>query len=340
MRFVLPHVRILNAGFLCIDIIAARLPKIPDPGEIVYAPAEIKLRIGGHPANVSIDLIQLGVKRGEVGIICAVGEDYLKNFAIRTLESRGIVTFIQEIEGVETSKTVVIVVEGEDRRYINDPGANMRLRFNHVLEVLKEVRPRIFYIASGLLGDLDFRVWELLKLCKESGVITVIDLVNPVGKDWSYIHPALKFTDMMHCNTLELRGISGEPEIEDGIRWLAEKGVKLPVISDGEKGVISLFQDHIIRQPAFKVKAVDPTGAGDALCAGIIFKLSELIRSEKSLEDLSPEVIPELLIYGQAAGAACIGEIGTTPGVTADRVRRLINEQGEKVLSATSIKPI
>ena len=35
-----------------------------------------------------------------------------------------------------------------------------------------------------------------------------------------------------------------------------------------------------------------------------------------------------LLMYGQAAGAACVEEIGITPGVTSKGVRKLIEEQG------------
>ena len=329
---------VLTAGFIVVDIISARLPRIPDPGELIYAPLGIKLRMGGHPANVSVDLIQMGLERGSVGTVGAVGEDLLKDFIREVLEFKGAVTFLQEVEGMETGKTIILVVEGEDRRCVNEPGANLSLSFDHVLNVLKEVRPRIFYIASGLLGEFDFRVWELVKFCKENNIATMIDLVKPIGKGWNYIHPALKFADVMHCNVYELKGVSGEHDLREGLRWLIRRGVKLPIISDGEKGVISLFQERYIRQPAFTVEVVDPTGAGDALCAGILFKLIQLIRTGTKLEELPLEEISKILMYGQAAGAACIGEIGTTPGVTADRIRSLIDEQGEKILSSTSIE--
>jgi len=59
----------------------------------------------------------------------------------------------------------------------------------------------------------------------------------------------------------------------------------------------------------------DPTGAGDALCAGILFKVYELLKSGKTLEDLSVDEVVRILLYGQAAGVACIGMIGTTPEV-------------------------
>ena len=83
---------------------------------------------------------------------------------------------------------------------------------------------------------------------------------------------------------------------------------------------------------------VDPTGAGDALCAGILFKVYELLKSGKMLEDLSVDEVAKILLYGQAAGAACIGMIGTTPGVTSERINGILDEQGEKVLSMTLIE--
>ena len=51
------------AGILICDIIAADLQKISNPGEVTFTPSGIKLCIGGHSANVSIDLMKLGLKK-------------------------------------------------------------------------------------------------------------------------------------------------------------------------------------------------------------------------------------------------------------------------------------
>ena len=44
------------AGVYVVDIFAADLPKVSDPGELVYAPRGIEVYIGGHSVNVSINL--------------------------------------------------------------------------------------------------------------------------------------------------------------------------------------------------------------------------------------------------------------------------------------------
>jgi len=41
------------------DIVAADLPRISGPGELVYAPRGIELLVGGHAANVAIDLTKM-----------------------------------------------------------------------------------------------------------------------------------------------------------------------------------------------------------------------------------------------------------------------------------------
>lgn len=330
-------IKILACGFVVTDIIAVDLPKFPDPGELVYAPLGIKLWIGGHPANLSINLRQLGVKKGEVAIVAAIGPDILGNFVRRFLRSKGVMSFLQKVGDAETGKTLVLILKGKDRGFIVDPGADLHLSYDHVVDVVKKLRPKVFYLACGILGEFDFKVGDLLKLCYEHGSLTMLDVVRPHGKDWNFINSALKHVDIMHSNVDELRGLSGK-EGKEGLRYMAEKGVKLPIVSDGASGLTAFFKGKYIHQPAFKVDVVDSTGAGDALCAGIIKRLLEYIDSGKSLEDLSLEEVSETLLYGQAAGAACVEAIGTTAGVIAKRVKYLLKTQGGEILSKTLIE--
>lgn len=320
------------------DMIAADLPKLPDPGEHVYAPRGIKLWIGGHPANISIDLRQLGAGEGEVAIAAAIGPDILGDFVEEFLRSKGVICFLQRVGGAETGRTFVLVVRGKDRGFIGDPGANLYLDYDHVVDAIEKFQPEIFYLACGILGDFDFRVRDLLKLCRENGILTMLDVVRPLGKDWSFIDPALGYADITHSNVEELRGLSGREDVREGLRYMAEKGVKLPIVSDGASGLMALFRGKYIRQPAFRVSVVDPTGAGDALCAGIIKKLMEYMDSGRSLDDLDIGEISQMLLYGQAAGAACVEAIGTTAGVTAERVKRLLEAQGGELLARTLIE--
>lgn len=330
-------VKVLTCGFVVTDIIAVDLPKFPAPGDHVFAPHGIRLWIGGHPANISVDLRQLGMGEGEVAVAAAIGPDILGDFIEGFLRSKGVITFLQRVNEVETGKALVLVLRGRDRGFIADPGANSRLSHEHVIEVVEKLRPKIFYLACGILGEFDFKVSDIFKLCHEYGALTMLDVVKPFGKGWNFIEPALKYVDITHSNVEELRGLSGEGG-KKGLLHMAKKGVKLPIVSDGPSGLTALFRGKYIRQPAFRVDVVDPTGAGDALCAGIIRKLIEHLTPGGTLEDLGFDEILEILLYGQAAGAACVGAIGTTAGVTAEKVEHLLRDQGMDVLSRTSIE--
>ena len=45
-------VEALTVGTFTVDIIAVELPKIAEPGEVIYVSKPIDLHIGGHAANV------------------------------------------------------------------------------------------------------------------------------------------------------------------------------------------------------------------------------------------------------------------------------------------------
>lgn len=71
---------VLACGFLVADVVVAGLERIAEPGEIVYAPRGVILAVGGHPANVAVDLVKLGADPSSVGVCGAVGGDILEEF--------------------------------------------------------------------------------------------------------------------------------------------------------------------------------------------------------------------------------------------------------------------
>jgi sugar/nucleoside kinase (ribokinase family) len=328
--------KILTCGFVFVDILAPELPKIPEPGEAITTPQGIKISLGGHPANVSVDLKQLNLKKGDVRVALAVGRDMLGDFVQDFLRSRGVVGRLQRVENAPTGISILLVKKGEDKANVGMLGANLFLDFDYVMRAVKESEPKILYVASGILGNFDFRLKDLLKYCFNNNIRTILDLARPYEKEWNYSHPALPYVDILHSNVQELQGITGQSDPLDGLRWAADRGIKFTIVSDGKYGSTVLFKNRFIKQPAFNVEAIDPTGAGDSMCAGTARKLLDIIEARRRLEDLNVQEAAEILLFAQAAGAACVGEIGTTTGVTTERVNRIIAEQGKAILSKTT----
>ncbi len=327
--------KILSAGFLVADIVAANLPRVAPPSELVYAPTGIDLHTGGNPANLSIDLVKLGLTSGDLGVVGAVGDDIFGKFMESSLENYGIRTFLQKSEK-RTSKDLILIVENEDRRFHVDPGANLDLRLDHVLKVIENHDPEIFYLASGITG-IDSEVDEVLKRSKEKGFTTFLDMVNPYKREWDFLLPVLKYTDIFHCNVDEAINATGENDVEAAIRKLINKGAETVLISKGSKGVILATEDIKIEQPAFDIKCVDPSGAGDAFCSGILFKL--INDPEREIASKEAKEITDILMYGQAAGAIACTEPGTTSAVSPDAVEEIIEKQKDGIEEKTTFSP-
>ncbi|MGQ9782139.1 MAG: carbohydrate kinase family protein [Nitrososphaeria archaeon] len=321
------------SGIIVSDVIAAGLPKISKPGELTFAPLGIKLCIGGHAANVSIDLTKLSLPGKEISLVGAVGEDLFGDFIEDELKKHGIVTHLERVRKAATSVDLILVVEGEDRRYHADVGANYYLDIDHVLAALEEEKPLIFYVgAAGLLGEFDERLVEVLQAAKRLGCITFVDPVVPYRHGWEPLLSALKWVDIFHCNNVEALELAGKKELGEALETLS-KDTKLTVVTSGEYGLLAKVKDRKIIMPAFKVPTVDPSGAGDAFCAGIIYRLIRILyRKRQEIHEISNEALLQILLEGAASGAVCVTGIGTTTAVTREKVDELLEEQGRTIL--------
>jgi fructokinase len=323
-------VEALCAGSFMVDIVAPHLPAITPPGGLIYAPRGITLNVGGHAANASIDLAQLG-QRGVTATGC-IGDDMLGRFIQETLRSAGVDPAPQVLTDTPTAKNIALTVEGEDRRFIAELAANTLLSPDHVIKLLG-ARPRILFLGTvGGLRNIDGDLPRLLKTAHTSGAMTVVDVIPPTQPDWEHVKRALPHIDILHLNATEAYLATGVKDPLEATETLRRRGANTIIVTSGSEGLTALRDETRIRMPAFDVDEVDPTGAGDALCAGLIHSLL----THENPQSVTTEEFMGALLEGQAAGAACVTSPGATTAVTAQRVRRLIKAQGSRVRAATS----
>ncbi len=321
---------VLCAGSWMVDIVAPHLPAITPPGGLIYAPRGISVNIGGHAANVSLDLTQLG-QSGVASTGC-VGSDMLGDYVRETLRRSGVDPRPQILNDIQTAKNIALTVEGEDRRFIAELAANTLLSHDHVTSQLMD-HPRILYLGTvGGLRYIDANLAEVLAAAHRVGALTLVDVIQPTKPDWSHLIPALPHIDVLHLNTLEAHLATGKSNSLSAAEILHKQGVNTVVITEGSQGLTAIHKKIKIRMPAFVVEEVDSTGAGDALCAGLIHNLLNL----REPSEATHSEFKDALLEGQAAGAACVTAPGATTAVTANNVKRLIREQGADILSSTS----
>jgi fructokinase len=327
--------RVLCSGSYLADILVPGLPGIGPPGSLTYAPKGIHLSPGGHSANVAIDLAQLG--QSCVHSTGCLGDDALGEYIVKELTRSGVTAHPQVAAGVPTAKNVALIVEGEDRRFIAELTANTLLQPRHVMGLVDELRPSVFYQGTvGGLRYVDQQLGQVLAHAKSLGASTLVDVIPPTS-GWSHLNGAYRHMDCVHLNLHEAIQLTSRKHVHGALNVLAGNKVPLVIVSDGERGVHASLGGVRIRMPAFSVQAVDQTGAGDALCAGLIYSMSRRGLSLGDLAEADMNVILEVLMEAQAAGAACVTGIGATTNVKRNITEALIREQGDGVLEASEV---
>ena len=88
----------------------------------------------------------------------------------------------------------------------------------------------------------------------------------------------LRRVDVLLVNDSEARELSGDWNIYRAARWIIKAGPRMVVIKQGVYGAVLVDEERIFYVLAYPLEEVfDPTGAGDAMTAAIIFGLLENI---------------------------------------------------------------
>jgi ribokinase len=324
--------RVLSTGTVMVDILAVGLDAIAGPGSVVYTPREIETRIGGHPIDVAIDLIRMGVDPADVALVAAVGEGTYGAFVRSTVEAYGMTAYLQFVADRDTGKNLVLQVAGEDRRFHIDPGANWVLDPGYVIGVIRNWNPAVVTLRPGYSG-IDLNLADVLAATGDAVVLLDVMAPHP-SRPAGFLEPALRRADIVHCNELEARTVMGVSSLDEAVRAILSHGVRLVVVTSGDAGASAFTRTHRITQRGYRVDAVDATGCGDAFCAGLALALDQPGVDELGQD---PDSVVGLLALAQAVGASAATAVGCVEGVSAPLVERLVADQGADLRVDTTV---
>ena len=273
---------VVCAGMIIADLFVSPLRSLPRPGELVVSDGFL-LDAGGCAVNTAVILAGLGVRAGLVG---KVGDDEYGGWLQRSLARRRIV-----VEGVSTtrrcatSQTVILPVDGEDRRYIHVPGANAELTAADIAPALPGVRVLAIGGYLALPGLDPGEAAALLAGARTRGTATLLDIVVPRGADdpAKALRPVLPYVDCFLPNQDEARQVTGVDDPADQARALLDWGCASVIITCGADGAVYADPAHVLQVRPLPVEVVDGSGAGDAFTAGIILGLIEGWPAEQRL---------------------------------------------------------
>ncbi len=204
--------RVLCVGILVADVFVPPLARLPDAGELV-ATDDFLIQPGGCAANVALALDALGVPSAVCG---RVGDDLLGRAVELDLRERGVDTSgILVAPDYGTSKTVILPVIGEDRRYVHTFGANAALTVQDIdpaaLRVCPRRLPRRVSDPPALTARERADVVPRRGSCARRGV--VLDVAAPAGHEASLADLSARSSsqpDFFVPNVDEARVLTGE----------------------------------------------------------------------------------------------------------------------------------
>jgi sugar/nucleoside kinase (ribokinase family) len=310
---------VLCAGIIVADHICTPVSHCPAAGELVMAD-KMLLTIGGCAANAAVDLVKMGVAAAVVG---RVGDDVFGHVVAEMLGGAGVdVSCLKVSPGRETSQTLIVNVQDQDRRFIHSFGASAD--FNAAdLPAQLLARAKVLYVGGYLLMP-NLRQEELLPVFQRArslGVKTVLDVAIPgPGDHLARLVQLLPYVDVFLPNTHEAEVLTGEKEPFRQAEFFQKRGVRTSVVTMGGDGAVLVRDGMRLKAGVFSVPYVDGSGGGDAFDAGFIYGLLRGLDSAGCLKVAS------------ALGASCVRAVGTTPGVfTKDECERFLSEHSLEI---------
>ena len=248
--------------------------------------------MGGQAANVASWLAFLGVQTRFVG---CVGLSDVRKLAAE-LEQNGIEAALQS--SAKPTGSLVVLVQGASRSMLTDRGANLDLN-------LRAIDPTGFaavYLSGySLLGRGLEEIKDFAARVRQAGALLAIDpgsygFIEDHGLE--LFKKLISEADLIFPNLEEdqLLGLSGV--------------VALNVVTQGQNGAEAHWANgQSVEVSGLATESIDPTGAGDAFCAGFLASLV----SGGRFQDLGPELVQKALKSGVEAGSKAVSLVGARP---------------------------
>lgn len=275
---------------------------------------------GGAPANVLAMVARLG---GKTAFIGKVGRDEFGSFLRQTLQENSInIEGLMEDQNIPTTLAVVQLDQRGERSFTfyRKPGADMRLTWDEVRKNLIG-QCKIFHFGSVSMTDEPCHeaTIKAAEEARKNGCIISFD-PNYRPKLWRCEKEALKaikqgvtLADILKVSEDELQFLTNETDIKRGSKQLLNQGPSIVLVSLGEKGAFYRNSAGYGLIPAFNVKAIDATGAGDAFLGAVRYSLCG---SEKdNLATMPKERLKQIVAFANAAGGLTTTRRGAIPAM-------------------------
>jgi ribokinase len=251
----------------------------PRPGETIFG-KKFDLGFGGKGANQAVAARLCGAN---VAMVARVGNDIFGPATIKNFESQGIdATHVRITEGVSSGVAPIFVDPTGQNRIIVVKGANDTLSPEDV-----DAAAPLLHKADTVVLQFEIPLPTVYHTIQFAGANGIRCIVNPAPAQ-PVDFKELAAADYFIPNESEAETIAGMPvhsidEARKCAEFLLRQGMRRVVITLGERGSLAAGSEGMELIPAFKVHAVDSTGAGDAFIGSFAVFLSEGLAEKEAL---------------------------------------------------------
>jgi sugar/nucleoside kinase (ribokinase family) len=233
----------------------------------------IKSVLGGS-GNVAAGLSTIG---GATAFVGKAGHDFFGKSYIRDLKKKGVATKIFVDKYFPTGLIIAFLEDGKQRSFLVFRGANDKLSPDEIEKATSFIKRSNYLYFSGysLVNDTQrSAILRAVDLAKKFKTKIIFDpgAFNLAKSQKRLFTKLLSSCDVFSPNLEEAYAITNVTNTKDVIGKLREK-VPLTALKCGENGCILISKENVVRVPSYNVRSVDPTGAGDAFSAGVIYGL-------------------------------------------------------------------
>jgi ribokinase len=285
--------KLVNLGSLCIDNVY-RVTEIARPGETVSALAHARFA-GGKGLNQSIAAARAGVTVRHFGCI---GDDglWLRDELVRNAVD---VTGVRLVHDRPTGHATLQVNDRGENAIVIVGGANLCVNRQDVERALDALDDGDWLLLQNEINDVD----AVLQVAAERDARVVLNLAPVDGRERQYPIGAV---DLLVLNEIEAASLAGERTAPRSLDRICHEYPELHVVlTRGDHGLLYGRDRVRLPMPAFDIRAVDETAAGDAFIGYLM---------QRWLSGAPPM---DALALASAAGALACTIAGAAPSLPA-----------------------
>ena len=263
-----PRIAVVGSANIDLTTFTAQFPK---PGETIFG-QKFDLGFGGKGANQAVAARLCGA---EVFMVARVGSDLFGPATIENFKKLGIdATHVKQVEGLSSGVAPIFVDPQGQNRILVVKGANDAIKpadVDAAADTLKAANCIVLQFEIPLET-----VYYTVGFARKHGIRCILNPAPGQPVDMS----ALDGLDYFVPNESEAETITGMPvrNVEDA-KKCAEKllagGIRRVILTLGSNGSLLASGETKEHLPAFSVKSVDSTGAGDAFIGSFAVFLAE-----------------------------------------------------------------